>query len=180
MRVQIIVASLAAGSALGQDVAHAPVTKPARTQHLQARQTDSNIDLGILDILDVSEECTRAVMDILPQLPQPDEEVLANEQASPYFGDPCIKSTPASLSSEYAEWTKTSESWIQAHTSEVSAFEEACPSLTDLVKVCSESNEASSDDEDNEDAEDGAAPRQTGIAIGALAVGLVAGLAVVL
>ncbi|QPC79183.1 hypothetical protein HYE68_009935 [Fusarium pseudograminearum] len=99
---------------------------------IEARQT------GLPSLGDISEECQSAVVEIAQGVPTPAPEIVSDLLKNPQT-DPCSFSTPASLSSEYADYSSSIIAWYGKNQDDIMSAVKECPelaSLASLVPVC--------------------------------------------
>ncbi|KPM41713.1 hypothetical protein AK830_g4824 [Neonectria ditissima] len=143
-------------------------------------------------------ECSSVAIKLLPSLadvPTPDSalaEFIAEQTQLATATDGCeIPAVTGSLTSEYSSWVSELASWYEENTGAISSVLEACSDVPEIksqfdqlpgaLTVCSSltwatetSSSSSDDDESDSDASStasgNAAPRQTGMAVAAVAM----------
>lgn len=183
MQSKILLSTLLASAASANFMAH-----PNMKREIEARATATAT--GIL-----SDQCQSAILDVYSDVPTPPAEIVSDLLDHPQT-DPCHFSTPASLSKEYASYSSEVVSWYDKNKGALSSALSECPALSsyatgiDACETGSGSGSKSSSDSGSEakatgtsgsdkasatgssssSSPTGAASRQTGMAVAAMAV----------
>ncbi|KAH8694521.1 hypothetical protein BGZ61DRAFT_478128 [Ilyonectria robusta] len=185
MQSKILLSTLLASAASANFMAH-----PNMKREIEARATATAT--GIL-----SDECQSAILDVYSDVPTPPAEIVSDLLDHPQT-DPCHFSTPASLSKEYASYSSEVVSWYDKNKGALSSALSECPALSSYatgIDACetgsgsgsgskassdsgseakatgtSGSDKASATGSSSSSSPTGAASRQTGMAVAAMAV----------
>lgn len=182
MQPQYLVVTFAAMAVASHNIMALPQVK---REVLQPRQT--------LSIPDISSECQSAALDVIGSIPTPPPALVSDVAENPQT-DPCSTyEAPSSLSSDYASYSSEVISWYSSHESDLVSALSACPELSSyasLLPVCSTAysgalssiaaqttGTATSSTAtntpgaagDSTSTTDNAAPRETGMALAAMA-----------
>ncbi|PHH66021.1 hypothetical protein CDD81_546 [Ophiocordyceps australis] len=132
----------------------------ARSAALAPRQTDSQDATQSMP----PSECLSAAQDVLTTFPTPPAEIQSELIKLPQ-SDPCSFSTPASLSSQFAQFSSDVVEWMSMNQNKLSA----CPALASFnsIATCNKAKDGSDAADATETANAG--PRETGMAMAALA-----------
>jgi hypothetical protein len=133
-----------------------------RRDTLEARQTDSS-------------ECASVALSLVNTLPTPPPALESIVESNTKETAVCAVSVPASLGSEYSSYSSELMSWYSGHSSAISALE-SCPgvsTIANVIPVCTQGGSAvptaTGAGATAASTSKGAAPRETGMAVAAVA-----------